>query len=53
MAKAHLLNDEIDIRIDSESSYLGRDFDDNGRLVMLSNQQLNRIVLKRGQKSIA
>lgn len=53
LAKAHLLNDEIDIRIDSESSYIGRDFDDNGRLVMLSNQQLNKIVLKRGQKSIA
>jgi cyclase len=53
LAKAHLLNAGIDIRMDSEASYLGRDFDDSGRLIMLSNQQLNRITLKRGQKSIA
>jgi cyclase len=52
LAKAHLLRDGIDIRIDSESSYLGRDFDESGRLVMLKSERLNEIVLKRGAKSI-
>jgi cyclase len=52
LAKAHLLQDGIDIRIDSESSYLGRDFDENGRLVMLKSERLNEIFLKRGTKSI-
>jgi cyclase len=53
LAKAHLLRDGVDIRIDSESSYLDRDFDENGRLVMLKSERLNEIVFKRGVKSLA
>ena len=52
LAKAHLLNAGVDIRINKEASYLGRDFDEYGRLIMLNDQELDTIVLKRGQKSI-
>lgn len=47
LAKAHLLKDGIDVRLDSLATYQDREFDDNGRLIMLSNDRLIDIELKR------
>lgn len=48
VAKAHLLRSGIDIRIDSDATYEGRDFDESGRLAMLSGSRLSDIEFKRG-----
>lgn len=56
LAKAHLLKAGIDIRLDSQASYKNREFDENGRLVMLSADKLadvefqRRVVNKGAQK---
>jgi len=50
VAKAHLLRCGIDIRLDSDATYEGRDFDENGRLIMLPGSQLTDIEFKRGTK---
>jgi len=50
VAKAHLLKSGIDIRLDSDATYIGREFDESGRLIMLSDKRLADIELKRGEK---
>ena len=52
VAKAHLLQSGVDIRLDSDAKYEGRQFDDNGRLIMLSDVQLSDIEFKRGSKRL-
>ena len=42
-----LLKDNIDIRLDSLATYNFRDFDDNGRLMMMTSQQLEKIEFKK------
>lgn len=39
-AKAHMLKAGIDVRMDSEAKYASRDFDEDGRLMMLEAKQL-------------
>jgi imidazole glycerol-phosphate synthase subunit HisF len=50
VAKAHLLQSGIDIRLDSDATYKEREFDETGRLIMLSDNRLADIELKRGTK---
>jgi cyclase len=52
VAKAHLLRSGIDIRLDSEATYEGREFDETGRLMMLSASRLADIELRSGAKDI-
>jgi cyclase len=52
VAKAHLLRSGIDIRLDSDATYEGRDFDQSGRLIMLSGSRLSDIEFKRGVKDL-
>ena len=52
VAKAHLLNSGIDVRLDSDAKYNDREFDENGRLIMLSGEKLADIELKRGAKDL-
>ena len=47
LAKAHLLKSGVDIRLDSHASYRNREFDDNGRLRMLSAERLADIEFQR------
>jgi len=50
VAKAHLLKYGIDIRLDSTAKYEGREFDESGRLIMLSGKTLLDIEFERGNK---
>lgn len=50
LAKAHLLKSGVDIRLDSDATYEDREFDENGRLIMLSSARLAEIELSRGVK---
>jgi imidazole glycerol-phosphate synthase subunit HisF len=50
LAKAHLLRSGVDIRLDSDAKYQGREFDEYGRLIMLSGDRLSDIEFKRGVK---
>jgi cyclase len=50
IAKAHMISSGVDVRLDSEAKYEGREFDENGRLIMLSADRLSNIELKRGVK---
>lgn len=50
VAKAHLLRSGVDIRLDSDAKYEGREFDESGRLMMLSGDKLSDIEFKRGVK---
>lgn len=43
IAKAHMLRSGIDVRCDNNATYGSHEFDDVGRLFMLSNQQLSEI----------
>lgn len=52
VAKAHLLRSGVDIRLDSDAKYEGREFDGNGRLIMLSGERLSDIEFKRGAKDL-
>ncbi len=52
VAKMHLLQSNIDIRLDSEATYKGRKFDKNGRLMMMSGEELSKIELTKGSKDI-
>ena len=47
LAKAHLLNDGVDVRMDSHATYKDREFDQNGRLIMLNNERLLNIELSK------
>lgn len=50
VAKAHLLQAGIDVRLDSEATYDSREFDEQGRLIMLSSDRLSGIEFKRGAR---
>ena len=52
VAKAHLLKAGIDVRLDSDAKYSGREFDEGGRLAMLSGEQLSDIEYTRGSKDL-
>jgi len=52
VAKAHLLKSGVDVRLDSDAKYEGREFDENGRLIMLSGKRLADIEFKPGSKDI-
>lgn len=52
VAKTHLLNAGIDVRIDSEATYKDREFDESGRLIMLSESGLSKIKIQRGKKEL-
>ena len=43
LAKSHLHQSKIDIRLDSEASYSNRIFDDDGRLVLLDEKTLSNL----------
>ena len=49
LAKASLLRDKVDIRLDSDATYQHRDFDDNGRLLMMNSKQLDKIEFKKNK----
>ena len=48
----NLLQSGIDIRMDSEATYKGRQFDKNGRLMMMSREDLSKIDFIRGKEDI-
>jgi cyclase len=52
VAKVNLLQSGVDIRLDSDATYEGRDFDENGRLLMMSGEDLSKIELTKGSKEI-
>ena len=52
IAKACLKQSNIDVRLVSDANYTSRNFDENGRLIMLNEQQLNKVDLKPGKKDI-
>jgi len=51
LAKAHMLKSGIDVRLDSAATYEDREFDENGRLVMLSNERLMDIDMQQMQET--
>lgn len=46
-AKAHMLKNGIDVRLDSQAKYDNREFDEDGRLMMLSADRLGDIEFQR------
>ena len=46
-AKAHMQKSGIDVRLDSQAKYDNREFDEDGRLVMLSADELSEIEFRR------
>jgi imidazole glycerol-phosphate synthase subunit HisF len=52
LAKAHMINAGIDVRLDSQAKYDNREFDGNGRLVMLDVQRLAEIEFQRCQAGV-
>ncbi len=46
-AKAHMLKSGIDVRLDSQAKYDNREFDEDGRLMMLSAERLSEIDFQR------
>ena len=50
VAKAHLLSSGIDVRLDGDATYIGREFEDNGRIVSLTDEMLADVEFKRGLK---
>jgi len=52
VAKAHLLRDGVNVRLDSDAKYSNREFDANGRLLILSTKRLSDIKFKRGVKEL-
>ena len=52
MAKANLLASGIDIRLDSEANYMGREFDEKGRLLTISSEKLKNSELLPSKKNI-
>jgi imidazole glycerol-phosphate synthase subunit HisF len=47
LAKAHLAKKGINIRLDNNANYLDREFDDDGRLMMLDSKTLDEIELNK------
>jgi cyclase len=52
VAKMNLLQSGVDIRMDSEATYEGRKFDENGRLMMMSGEELSLVKFTKGFKDI-
>ena len=52
IAKSNLLQSGVDIRIDNEANYEGRKFDENGRLMMMSGEELSKVEFRKGFKDI-
>ena len=52
LAKAHLLHAGVDVRLVSRARYEDREFDENGRLMMMSSDKLTQIEFQRGTKGI-
>ena len=50
IAKSHLLQEKIDIRIDTDASYSFRSFDEQGRLNLLDSSELSKIKLESYKK---
>ena len=42
LAKAHLLQANVDVRLDTEASYDYRAFDNDGRLIMLDHSNISK-----------
>ncbi len=47
LAKAHMLRAGVDVRLDSAATYQGREFDQNGRLLMISAERLAEVQFQR------
>lgn len=47
LAKAHMLKAGLDVRLDSQAKYENREFDENGRLMMLNDERLADIEFQR------
>jgi len=47
LAKAHMLKAGIDVRLDSAAKYQAREFDENGRLLMISAERLAEVEFER------
>ncbi len=52
IAKACLKQSQVNVRLVSEANYSSRNFDKNGRLIMLDEEELNKVDLKPGKKEI-
>ena len=52
IAKMNLLQSNIDVRMDSEATYEGRQFDNNGRLMMMSKEDLSKVEFTKGKEDI-
>lgn len=52
LAKAHLMHAGVDVRLVSRARYEDREFDENGRLMMMSAQKLIDVELTRSTKGI-
>ncbi len=53
VAKAHLKAAGIDVRLDSDATYAGREFDEHGRLLMLDADRLDAIEFHAASRSAA
>jgi cyclase len=53
LAKAHMLKAGIDVRLDSQAKYENRDFDENGRLMMLNDERLADLEFRRHPTGVA
>jgi cyclase len=50
LAKAHMRSSGVDVRLDTQASYDNREFDEDGRLMMLSGDRLAEIeFMRRGE----
>ena len=52
VAKAHLIRAGVDVRLVSKARYEDREFDENGRLMMMSNEKLIEIEIQRGTRGL-
>ena len=52
ITKSHLLQEKIDIRIDTNASYSSRSFDEQGRLNLLDSSELSKIKLESYKKGL-
>ena len=53
LAKAQMLDSNIDVRIDSDATYYGRKFDGDGRLLMQDDDALAKISLKSMREELS
>lgn len=52
LAKAHLFKNGIDVRLDSRARYENREFDGDGRLMMMSSDYLLDMEISRGRRDL-